>query len=151
MAIPVSASKDRGKSPLFFEPAGLIARAGSFVSGVRLPYKDPEANAAYQVEYRKRKQTRSAEALAAAAKYQHKRRGEIPDRCETCGGRLVKSGRRMDSAAWDHHHGTGKFRGWLCAGCNRALGLAGDNPKILRVLAEYLENKGCSPTRPLIR
>ena len=39
----------------------------------------------------------------------------------------------------DHDHATGRVRGWLCAQCNNALGLAQDSPKILRALARYLE------------
>jgi hypothetical protein len=36
-------------------------------------------------------------------------------------------------------HTTGKFRGWLCTGCNTALGMANDDPRILRSLADYIE------------
>ena len=39
----------------------------------------------------------------------------------------------------DHCHATGQIRGILCNNCNRAAGLACDNPKILRALARYLE------------
>lgn len=55
----------------------------------------------------------------------------MPDACETCGkpGRVV----------FDHCHVTGEFRGWLCNGCNTALGQAKDNPDTLRKLAAYLE------------
>lgn len=37
----------------------------------------------------------------------------------------------------DHCHETGRFRGWLCNSCNKALGLCRDNP---RMLVEYLES-----------
>lgn len=40
---------------------------------------------------------------------------------------------------FDHDHKTGKFRGWLCGNCNRALGQAKDSPEVLRKLAIYLE------------
>lgn len=40
---------------------------------------------------------------------------------------------------FDHSHTTGAFRGWLCSGCNSALGMAKDNPDTLRRLANYLE------------
>ena len=40
----------------------------------------------------------------------------------------------------DHDHATGKVRGILCAGCNRALGFMFDKPALLRRGAEYLES-----------
>jgi hypothetical protein len=56
-----------------------------------------------------------------------------PERCEVCGaaGRIN----------FDHDHYTGDFRGWLCHGCNVALGYAKDDPLILRALADYLERQ----------
>ncbi len=47
----------------------------------------------------------------------------------------------MDSAI-DHNHETGEFRGVLCKQCNRALGMFGDSPKVLRNALEYLEAFG---------
>ncbi|WP_425581794.1 endonuclease domain-containing protein [Streptosporangium vulgare] len=35
----------------------------------------------------------------------------------------------------------GRLRGWLCGGCNAAIGHAGDNPIRLRALADYLDKK----------
>lgn len=43
------------------------------------------------------------------------------------------------SICLDHCHKTGKFRGFLCNGCNLALGSVGDDPERLRKLAAYLE------------
>ena len=39
----------------------------------------------------------------------------------------------------DHCHTTNKIRGLLCSNCNISLGMAQDNPNILRNLANYLE------------
>ncbi len=39
----------------------------------------------------------------------------------------------------DHCHATGKIRGLLCNHCNAKLGMAKDDPKILRAAAGYLE------------
>jgi len=53
--------------------------------------------------------------------------------CAVCGnkarGRIVL----------DHCHATDSVREPLCDGCNKALGCADDDPKILRDLAVYLE------------
>ena len=38
----------------------------------------------------------------------------------------------------DHNHETGKIRGLLCNGCNRAIGFTQDNPDILEAAARYL-------------
>lgn len=62
-----------------------------------------------------------------------------PERCDVC-KMHTKDNRR--GLHYDHDHKTGKFRGWLCAGCNVAIGFAKDNPKTLIALAKYLiENK----------
>ena len=42
----------------------------------------------------------------------------------------------------DHNHNTGEVRGLLCNGCNAAAGHAQDDPKILRGIANYLEDRG---------
>lgn len=39
----------------------------------------------------------------------------------------------------DHCHATGQFRGWLCRGCNTALGLLNDSPERIGKLSIYLE------------
>lgn len=59
-----------------------------------------------------------------------------PEFCEACGipGTSHKYGLYVD-----HCHKTEKFRGWLCQGCNSALGHVKDKPEVLRKLAEYLE------------
>jgi hypothetical protein len=57
-----------------------------------------------------------------------------PDRCEIC-GRLPAS----RGLHFDHCHQRGHFRGWICHGCNCALGFANDDVQILRKLIAYLE------------
>jgi hypothetical protein len=42
----------------------------------------------------------------------------------------------------DHCHDTGKFRGLLCAACNRILGTVQDDAALLRRLADYVDNRG---------
>lgn len=57
--------------------------------------------------------------------------------CGACGGEDPLGA----NWATDHCHKTGKVRGILCSRCNLALGMAKDNPKTLRALAEYLEKQ----------
>ena len=61
-----------------------------------------------------------------------------PKVCEVC----ERPSRDGNILHFDHDHATGGFRGWLCDNCNRALGLAGDSPVLLRRLADYLEHSG---------
>ncbi len=69
---------------------------------------------------------------------------------ESQGGRCACCG-VVDKLAVDHNHnhGTGEVRGLLCRGCNNGAGSAGDNPEILRALANYLDRTGHTPARPL--
>src|SRR5690349_14852083 len=57
-----------------------------------------------------------------------------PNSCELC---LAPPSKK--ALALDHSHATGKFRGWLCSKCNKALGLFNDNAALLRKAADYLE------------
>ena len=61
-------------------------------------------------------------------------------RCALCLHALV----RGRSTHIDHDHHTNRVRGLLCAGCNRALGLLGDDLGAADRLAAYLR----VPTRP---
>lgn len=71
-----------------------------------------------------------------------------PCRCEICGHKFDGTGRW--GPQYDHHHGTGKARGWLCNGCNRSLGWLGDNPAIVKAAYEYLLKHGFDIKRPRI-
>lgn len=54
--------------------------------------------------------------------------------CEVCG-----QSPETKRLALDHDHTTGKFRGFLCGNCNKALGLMADDPDRLKAAAKYLE------------
>jgi hypothetical protein len=61
--------------------------------------------------------------------------------CAVCGkGEPNAHGRtgKQFALAVDHCHGTGKVRGLLCQKCNRAIGLLGDDPVLMRRAISYL-------------
>jgi hypothetical protein len=51
----------------------------------------------------------------------------------------------------DHDHRSGRVRGLLCFRCNAAIGQLGDDPRVVRRAARYLERGGfrAVPDRPL--
>lgn len=57
--------------------------------------------------------------------------------CAICG--TTHPGNKRRHFAVDHDHDTGKVRGLLCMGCNRALGMMSDDAALLRKAAEYIE------------
>lgn len=57
-----------------------------------------------------------------------------PTSCHGCG----KPETRVGILALDHDHDGRFIRGWLCQGCNIAIGHARDSPPVLRKLADYL-------------
>lgn len=63
--------------------------------------------------------------------------------CPICqrGEEQVRGRGGKKSGVWccDHDHEEGKFRGWLCHDCNRALGAFKDNLEIMKRAMEYLE------------
>jgi len=61
-----------------------------------------------------------------------------PATCEICGAPPTTG--RWKKLHEDHDHTTGKFRGWLCHGCNISLGYFKDDPKLLLRAAAYLES-----------
>lgn len=59
-------------------------------------------------------------------------------RCLCCGVHQSEIRGRFHA---DHNHKTGAFRALLCSRCNQALGLARENPDILRRLASFIEGQ----------
>jgi len=112
-----------------------------------MPYKDPEKAKAYLREYGKRNAHRRRQ-------WYHKNKAEIAryvkewkeqfyekaagrprsETCELCF--------KAAFTQFDHCHETGCFRGWICAECNKALGLVRDNAELLRRMADYVEKEG---------
>jgi hypothetical protein len=50
--------------------------------------------------------------------------------CEICG--------KTDNIVFDHHHSKEEFRGWLCNGCNRSIGMLGEDIKAAIDVVNYL-------------
>jgi hypothetical protein len=57
--------------------------------------------------------------------------------CAVCGGPPSGKYKRLHV---DHDHLTDEIRALLCHHCNIALGLAEDDPRLLRLMADYLES-----------
>ena len=97
-----------------------------------MPYKNPQDHLAAQ----RRWYSRNKDAVRASKKRAKARKAggrEKPSVCDVC----AQPSWRM---VFDHCHATERFRGWLCYGCNVALGHVKDNPETLRALADYLES-----------
>lgn len=64
--------------------------------------------------------------------------------CEICGRKIdldlyeKHNNGQLYKACLDHNHGTGKFRGLLCAPCNSGIGMLGDNKDTVMRAAMYL-------------
>jgi hypothetical protein len=61
-------------------------------------------------------------------------------RCAIC--RTTKRGKQWHT---DHDHDTGHVRGILCGRCNRGLGQFGDDSRLLRTAARYLDSHARKP------
>jgi hypothetical protein len=63
----------------------------------------------------------------------------LDNRCEICG--------RVSRLCVDHLQNSEVFRGLLCNGCNRAVGLLQDDPIVLASAALYLSERGNAAQR----
>jgi hypothetical protein len=94
-------------------------------------------HASQDAEYRK---------FGASAKLAFELRNLQGNRCAICETSETELGRSYDKhpvpkeLAMDHDHEKMTPRGLLCSKCNKALGSFGDDPKLLKKAAEYLEN-----------
>ena len=74
------------------------------------------------------------------------------NRCAICDAHAADNHKEL---SLDHDHETGEIRGLLCNNCNTVLGMADDNPHLLRAAADYLEkyshseNEQALPASPL--
>jgi len=59
----------------------------------------------------------------------------LPDFCQCCGKYLPD----FTDVHADHIRSTEEHRGWLCANCNRAIGMLGDNLEGAKNAVRYLE------------
>ena len=92
-----------------------------------------EQYAKYQRKWREEnpEESRERERRSRALRLEREAGRSKPDECEVCRS-------SVGILCFDHCHVSGQFRGWLCSGCNKILGFAGDDPKILEALAAYL-------------
>ena len=89
---------------------------------------------AAQAEYRAKYPERIAE-YSRKYLYGHIPR-PAPECCEACG---IPFASTKKGSCVDHNHQTGEFRGWLCNGCNLALGHLKDSIGRVLALCRYLE------------
>jgi hypothetical protein len=64
--------------------------------------------------------------------------GYICPICLRTEDKLIGSGGNASTWVVDHDHKTNKFRGFLCHGCNRALGMFQDDIEILKRAIDFL-------------
>jgi Autographiviridae endonuclease VII len=84
----------------------------------------------------KRKEISRRSILKRRAKDDIIKTGRVrPEACECCGE--ISKGKHP--LHFDHCHKSGEFRGWICMGCNLALGHTKDSPEKLQKLIVYLQ------------
>lgn len=103
-----------------------------------------------QYKFRVKDQTKQKDSVRHKLRRQNRWDSEAPPRpdgCEICGGNESERPGRH-ALVFDHCHATGKFRGWLCNPCNRALGLVSDNVGTLKSMIIYLEDRSALDKQP---
>jgi hypothetical protein len=124
------------------------ARHPDKIRAIKVRYNERTKDIRLPREAEQARRRRAADPTGQRIRYERwraKKEGDLaqlagrsrPESCEICQG--DKGG-----IVFDHCHARGMFRGWICDRCNKLLGLACDNPELLRALAEYLE-------RPLVQ
>ena len=68
-------------------------------------------------------------------------------KCKVCNIGMTFDNDSKTKVCVDHCHTTGEVHGLLCARCNKAAGLLGENPEITAKLTAYLLDTGKVPTR----
>ena len=140
---PMQCSKCAEWKPLAeFYPRFRYCKACHYILTERYRQEHREERHAWMVRYHR------ARALGMTLE-EYERLGEPALICEICGATpnhprngIYSNGTRTASSkrlSIDHDHASGQRRGMLCGHCNRALGLAGDDPELLRKMARYLE------------
>lgn len=105
--------------------------------------KDPVKRAAIYARYREKHRFREAlrnsqnshgrQGYVACLATEEELRQSFTGRCHSCGKFESECAQKLHM---DHDHKTGCFRGWLCPGCNMALGLLQDKfQRIIQLLA----------------
>ncbi len=102
-----------------------------------MAYKDLEKKKKWQQEYQRKPETNIKRRLSRLQQLEIIAGRPRPPTCEVCG-----NGNEL--IVFDHNHSTGRFRGWICHRCNKALGTLQDNREILIKLAKYLEKDDSS-------
>jgi len=54
------------------------------------------------------------------------------------GGTCCEICNKTEKIVFDHHHEKNVFRGWLCNGCNRSIGMLGENIENIVKVLNYL-------------
>lgn len=102
-------------------------------------YRNTESGRNHNCKFCQAKESRVRKNL----KKHHKKPG-LDYICPICerSSEDVTSSKNTNRTGWslDHCHNTGKFRGWLCHACNRALGSFQDDLNIVKKAVEYLKN-----------